>query len=756
MQHIMDIAHAYRLFFEKLPHGAMALDRAGAVVAANDAAAALLGAASVESLQGQRWLAAIAPAERARVAALFSGPGAGAPASLMLPLAAPAEPDRVLQLDARQVPEAEPCAWMLATLHEPGPQARELAALRDREALYRLFAEGTNDFITLRATDGTFVYGSQTFLRHLGRAPAPTLDELLERFHPDDREMGRQAWADVVGGRSRYTTFRYLNADGSWHWLEAWGTLVSYRGRPHVLSVSRDITARVQAQEMLRHSEERFRVIVEGWVDLVGIVDTSGRFAYASPSCLRLLGHERADLAGLEDVWSLTHPDDVAQARASFAAVAGRADAPVPGPVRMQAKDGRWLSVEWRFNDLRDNPAIDGIVVYAHDMTAQMALQAQLHQAQKLESVGRFAGGIAHDFNNVLAGILGLAAMALRELDAGDAAAQSLRQIERAATRGRDLARQILTFARRQPLVLRSVALATVVADAAALARAALPAGVRLELELADEAVHVQGDPVQIEQVVSNLIVNAAQALPALGGAVEVGVSRVELGADDVQRIGTVAAGPHAHLWVHDTGCGMDAATRERIFEPFFTTKAPGSGTGLGLSVVHGIVKAHGGAIAVDSTPGGGSTFHVYWPERAPVPAAAPAAPAAPPGRGEQVLLVDDDEVLLLATAAHLERLGYRVQPCRDVGEALAALERAPVALVVSDLHIGGDSGLDLARRLQAQRPELPLVLMSGYVSHALEQAAQALGVRAVLPKGQLMERLGEVVDGILGAAARG
>lgn len=752
----MDTSHAYRLFFEKLPHGVMAMDPAGALLAANPAAAALLGVPSVQALLGYQWIGAIAPAQRADALSLFSGPSAGAPGRLMLQLPVPGEPTRMVELQACPLPEAAPAVSMLATLHEAGLRAREFADLRDREALYRLFAEGTNDFITLREPDGRFVYGSQTFLRQLGRAPAPSLDELLERFHPDDREMGRKAWDEVVAGRSRYTTFRYLNADGSWHWLEAWGTLVSYRGRPHVLSVSRDITARVRAQEMLRHSEERFRVIVEAWVDLVGIVDDAGRFTYSSPSCLQLLGLQPADVSRLEDLWSLTHPDDSAQARAGFAAVVGHAEAPASGPVRMRAKDGRWLSIEWRFNDLRGNPAIDGIVVYAHDMTGLMALQSQLHQAQKLESVGRFAGGIAHDFNNVLAGVLGLADLAQKKLEAGHAATELLRQIERAATRGRDLARQILTFARQQPLVLRSVELASVVADAAALAGAALPAGVRLELKLADEAVHVQGDPVQIEQVVSNLIVNAAQALPSLGGAVEVGVSCEDLHADDVPRLGASAAGPHAHLWVRDTGCGMDAATRERIFEPFFTTKAAGSGTGLGLSVVHGIVKAHGGAIAVDSAPGSGSTFHVYWPERAPAAAAAPAPPAAePPGRGELVVVVDDDEVLLLATSAHLERLGYAVQACQNVPEALAAVQRGAVRLVVSDLHIGGESGLDLARRVQALRPDLPLVLMSGYVSEALEHAAHAIGVRAVLPKGQLLERLGNVVDGILGAAVR-
>ncbi|MBW8893845.1 MAG: response regulator, partial [Burkholderiales bacterium] len=310
--------------------------------------------------------------------------------------------------------------------------------------------------------------------------------------------------------------------------------------------------------------------------------------------------------------------------------------------------------------------------------------EAQLGEAQKMESLGTLAGGIAHDFNNILSAILGNVELARGELDAEHPVLVMLGEIQKAGLRARDLVRQILTFSRRQPQQLRNVALRPIVDETYGLLRATLPAGVDLELSLSDEPLHVDGDATQLQQVLMNLCTNAWHALRGEPGRIVIGLDAVHLDAATARALSGLVAGPYVHLWVSDTGAGMDAAIRERIFEPFFTTKPTGQGTGLGLSVVHGIVVAHLGSIAVDSVPGQGSTFHLYLPAVA-APLTAPQAehlPDAPSaGHGEHVVYLDDDETVMLVVVRLLERAGYRCSGFLDVAAALATVSDSPDAV---------------------------------------------------------------------------
>ncbi|NWG73276.1 MAG: PAS domain S-box protein, partial [Rubrivivax sp.] len=374
------------------------------------------------------------------------------------------------------------------------------------------------------------------------------------------------------------------------------------------------------------------------------------------------------------------------------------------------------------------------------------ALERQLREAQKMEAIGTLAGGIAHDFNNILAAILGNAALAREDAGADHPVQESLGQIHRAALRARELVQQILAFSRRQPPQMRCQPLRPVVEETLALLRATLPAGVRLVPRLADETIEVDADATQLQQVLINLCTNAWHALPPGGGSIEVGLDAAV--ADAAIAGGSEwPSGRCAHLWVRDNGCGMDAATRERIFEPFFTTKPLGQGTGLGLAVVHGIVQAHRGAVVVDSAPGHGSTFHLYFPlpERDPAAAASPASPPAPVrGHGEHVVYVDDDAVMVALVERLLQRAGYRTTVFPGALPALDFLRTrgADVALVITDQNMPDLAGLELCRELAALRPGLPVVLSSGFVSPALRAQAEALGVRALLHKEHTHEEL--------------
>jgi signal transduction histidine kinase len=367
--------------------------------------------------------------------------------------------------------------------------------------------------------------------------------------------------------------------------------------------------------------------------------------------------------------------------------------------------------------------------------------EAQLHQTQKMESLGTLAGGIAHDFNNLLGAILGNLELAKAELAPDHPARVSLSEIQQASLRARDLVRQILTFSRRRPQQLQNILLAPIVDETFRLLRATLPAGVELRLRLGQPPLYANADATQLQQVLMNLCTNAWHALPGGVGLIDIGLEAAYIDAATARTRGLVT-GPHVHLWVKDTGTGMDELTLARIFEPFFTTKSAGQGTGLGLSVVHGIVASHHGSITVDSQRGIGSTFHVYLPATSSAPELAsysPAEQAAPvaAARGEHVVYLDDDETVMLVMVRILEKAGYRCSGFRDAQSALATI-RDPsqaVEVFITDYNMPGLSGLEVAREVAAVRPGLPIAISSGLITDDLCEQARRVGVLAMIEK---------------------
>ncbi len=395
-----------------------------------------------------------------------------------------------------------------------------------------------------------------------------------------------------------------------------------------------------------------------------------------------------------------------------------------------------------------------------HAEVRRRELEGQLRVAQKMESIGTLAGGIAHDFNNILAAILGNLALAREDLGPGHPALPSLEQVHKAGLRARSLVQQILAFSRSQPQQLQVQPLQPVLDETLALLRATLPASVRLQVAVAEPPLRVEADATQLQQVLMNLCTNAWHALPEGRGLVEVGLEALPPGSDRVPPLPVPAAQGVAHLWVRDDGKGMDEATRQRIFDPFFTTKPVGQGTGLGLAVVHGIVHAHHGAITVDSEPGRGSCFHLWFALAAPHAVAGDVPVAALPrgaGQGQQLLYVDDDEVLTLMVQQLLQRAGYRVQVCASAQQALEIVRGGtpPVELVVSDFNMPEMSGLDLAEALRTLRPGLPVIISSGYLTQELGERAERAGVRALMKKENTLEELTALVQRVL-AAPRG
>jgi signal transduction histidine kinase/CheY-like chemotaxis protein len=367
----------------------------------------------------------------------------------------------------------------------------------------------------------------------------------------------------------------------------------------------------------------------------------------------------------------------------------------------------------------------------------QERLQGRLRQAEKMEAVGRLAGGIAHDFNNNLGGILGYGEMLLESVPEGSAEQRYARNVLIAANRARDLVEQILTYSRSQRVVRGPVDIGHITRETLEVIRGSVPEGIVLELALPEEPLVVVGDPTQLHQVVMNLCTNAIYAMGG-EGKLAVSLEAIDLPQHLVLAHDALPPGRYVKLAVTDTGAGMDEATLSRIFEPFFTTKEIGKGTGLGLSLVYGIVTDSGGATHVTSAVGRGSTFEIYLP-RAQGVGAAIAKDEEPigRGRGERVLLIDDEKPLLMMTAELLARLGYDPAAFSDPHSALASLEAMPAAydIVLTDEMMPGMTGTALARAARKARPNLPVILISGHTSPMLTQMALSAGVREVLRK---------------------
>jgi nitrogen-specific signal transduction histidine kinase/CheY-like chemotaxis protein len=390
---------------------------------------------------------------------------------------------------------------------------------------------------------------------------------------------------------------------------------------------------------------------------------------------------------------------------------------------------------------------------------ARRQLEAQLRESQKMESIGTLAGGIAHDFNNILGAILGHAALMREEISPGHPALDGLEQITRAGTRARDLVQQILAFSRRQPQQLKTQKMQPLLDETAALLRATLPARVTLSSEVQAAPLFVRADSTQLQQVLVNLCTNAWHALQGSTGQIVLGLDEkvLDVGAPQPGLVG-LPSGAYVHLWVKDNGVGMDRATQARIFEPFFTTKSVGEGTGLGLSVVHGIVAAHRGVITVDSAPGKGSTFHVYLPaiqaaSASPDDALAGAVlPAC--GQGQRIAYIDDDEVMTLMVERLLKHAGYQVSTFLDPLAALPVLQARPqdIDVVVTDFNMPQMSGVELAAHLRQIRPDWPIVISSGYLSDELLGSARAMGINALLQKQNTLEELAGLIQQVLGA----
>ena len=499
----------------------------------------------------------------------------------------------------------------------------------------------------------------------------------------------------------------------------------------------RDITERRRVEESLARAEEKYRSIFENALEGIYQVTTEGKILSSNPALAQILGYDSPEdlMEAVTDIAEQLYVDPGRRAEL-LRLIEERGEAK-GFEARFYRKDKSvaWVSINVR--SVRDESGktayLEGIL---QDITERKTMESRFLQSQKMEAVGKLAGGIAHDFNNILAAIIGYTEIAhgkllQRELD------RYLREVLNAADRAKNLVAQILAFSRKAEKEIKPVDISSLIAESLRLLRAAIPSTIEIRREISPSVGEVLADPTQLHQVMMNLFTNAAYAMRDNGGILEVGLSSTDITPDILPLFPDLKPGPHVKLKVSDTGAGIAPDILSKIFDPFFTTKKAGEGTGLGLSVVYGIVKECGGTVTVLSEPGRGSTFTVYLPaiEHSAEAANEPAGPV-PKGKG-RIIFVDDEEALVRIGKEMLQGLGYEVI---GVPSSLGALElfRAQpdqFDLVITDMTMPGMTGKELATNLLKIRPDIPIILCTGFSEIITEDEAKSIGIREFTTK---------------------
>jgi len=531
--------------------------------------------------------------------------------------------------------------------------------------------------------------------------------------------------------------------------------------RTALLRAESELSERKLAEQQLQENQELLHTMIENTPAAVAMFDTEMRYVAYSRRWLIDYRLGSRDLKGLghyevfpeigED-WKAIHRRCLAGAKET------REEDPFP------RGDGtedivRWAVQPWK----KGNGEIGGITMFTEVITDRVRareerqlLANQLSQAQKIEALGTLAGGIAHDFNNLLAMIGTNAELGLSEPLLGDQARTSFDEIVKATSRAKEVVQQILLFSRRQDSTRQAISLQPVVEDALKFLRATLPTNVEIRATLEPDTRTVSANASQVYQILMNLGTNAGHVMRD-GGVLSVSLDDVHVTMPEATACGVLHKGDYVRVIVADTGTGMSRETLDRIFEPFFTTKGL-EGTGLGLSVVHGLVKDHGGAVSVTSEPGKGSTFRVYFPAARAEPVARPLEAERPVrGNGEHLMYIDDEPGLGSAMGRLLRLLGYRCTSYSDPRAALEAFSANPDQFdaVISDMTMPYFSGVDVAKALHAIRPDLPVALTSGRSSYGMHTFVSSVGIKAWIPKPATMEELSHALRLILQSAAR-
>ncbi len=516
-----------------------------------------------------------------------------------------------------------------------------------------------------------------------------------------------------------------------------------------VFAAARDITERKQAEDEIHRISTYNRSLIEASLDPLVTIDSNGKISDVNSATEHITGYPRDNLIGTDFSDYFTDPD---KARDGYRLVFQK-EIVRDYELEILHRDGHVTPVLYNASVYRDeSDKVLGVFAAARDITEKVKLEKEFRQSQKMQAIGTLAGGIAHDFNNIIAGIIGFTEMALDDASPEDPTRRKLELVLKGAYRGRDLVKQILTFSRRNEQDKKPVSMRSTLKDVLPLIRASLPSTVEIRNHIHAQNDTILADQTQIQQIIINLCSNAAYAMREKGGVLEFFLSEEDISFRAQNVSGESKPGKYIKLTVSDTGCGIKPEHLELLFDPFFTTKAPGEGTGLGLSMVHGIIKSHDGFITVSSMLGKGTSFTVYIPMIDQEVTYEAGDEKDLKGGAESVLIVDDEDLLVEMGKQRLERLGYKVTGASSGAEAIKLFGRAPHSydLVITDYTMPYMTGLDLAKKLLRIRPDIPVILYSGLNEHIPLDEVKEAGIKEFFAKPISKDEFARVIRRVL------
>jgi len=723
---------ALHAVFEHVRDAVVVFDDDGEIVGANPAAERMAG----------RPLAGVP------LATLFPRGARDTLERALLELSELGNAEGVVRTDDAEPRELEYAAYAHVTTDRNLLFVRDVTGRFEEDEINRAIIQNAVELIAVVGFEGLFRFASPSYQHVLGYRPSDLIGRPVhELMDPADHAGSGPLFERLATGETIFWSGRVLHADGSWRTIETTAAPIrSEAGGPAlVLSVGRDVTAAQELEESLRASERRYRELFENAGELIIVTDPNWVITAANRAFLQTVGYPAEDVIG-QDVQRFLSKGRLDRARGDRP---GEDDGDsYTIELRIRGGTKRVLEVSSRL--IEEDGKTVGMQAIARDITDRIDLEERLAHAQKMEALGRLAGGIAHDFNNLLTAMVGYGDFARGLLEPGGEAHRAVEEVLKAAQRASGLTAQLLAFSRRQVVERQALDANVVVAEMGALLRRVIGEHIELELALSRRAGWVSSDRGQLEQVLTNLVVNARDSMPSEGGRIVIATGRAELDTENADRL---PPGPYTVISVLDNGHGMDEDTLARIFEPFFTTKQPGHGTGLGLATVYGIVTQQGGAVEVTSTPGEGSTFVVLLPEvverldgdgeegHDEEPEAYPSA---------RILVVEDEEVVRNLVRAALELRGHEVTVAGDGVEALRLCEATVYDLLVTDVVMPHLNGPELAERVARIRPEQRILFMSGYTRGTIDERGLLRPGRAFLQKpftvGELVQAVGRLL----------